>query len=162
MSKTREARIQAYIKANDNAQWHIMRTRGYCEALVDGEDEVALAADREQRIRKHLEQWPADEFKTLRRETLNRQKYYNDMHDAGERILNQFKQMEKKNMTKGEARNKIYCLDFVDALEALGLIKFEEPKTPYQKLSQGMGDGTWTANGIMALIDDVGLKLVEK
>lgn len=123
-----------------------------------------------------LDKWPENEFKTLRRETLDKQKYYNEMHEAGERILNQFGQMEKKNMTRDEAKDKFFGLgadsdfrkNFLDCAERLGLIKFEEPKTVDQRLVDAVKAGLGVRLAGVELVHlkeafgNAGLKLVEK
>lgn len=83
-------------------------------------------------------------------------------------ITDHFK-VEKKNMTRDNAfkmAKKIsnecpYYEDTVRLLEALGLIKFEELETAYQKLAKAMGFES-TPRWIAEAIDAAGLKLVEK
>lgn len=93
------------------------------------------------------------------------------------RILNKInlgiKEMEQKKMTKDEAITKIYTHcpkftgdreGFVQALEALGLIEFDEPKNVRLRLEQGFREVgiSLNQNVINVALDKSGLKIVEK
>lgn len=151
----REERIQAYMEANKYEDYAALKsTRGYCEALVDGED--AVKAKNHRLSTKEINAiWKANRAST-------------------EQIL---KQMEKKTMTRDEAIETVFdlmpgsskteCERWVDMFRKLGMLKVEEPKTVLQRLNdmikdRPICDSSISGSIIMYWVDEAGLKIVEK
>lgn len=151
--KTREERIQVCMEENRLSPYaELTSTRGYCEALVDGEDEVRAKTGVEINAMYQMD-----------RRLLAEQKIINAGH-----------KMEQKTMTRIDALNKVSsvagttladrCI-VVDCLAALGLIKFDEPMSAERKavdvlVRNGLAQNqSWS---LMTSLEKAGLKIVEK
>jgi len=100
---------------------------------------------------------------------------FEQLHEQRVGRMTRIKQMEQKTMTKKEAlialvNHKVgkdttdeFRQNVLDCLEALGLIKFDEPKSPQERFVDAARDkGVYlNATFISLALDKAGLKIVE-